>query len=308
MHQTYAPQILCLGTQSILTIVSVIRVNQNRHEFPIKQFGPTSTILCAICFLLGNVVSLFGRIVKSQLGLKGICSMYESNFMLVLGVLYNFLRELPFILIALKTLRVSICFWPTFNKINVENLNKTCMNIMKNEVYFIYLCIVYVCMVIFLTSIEGLEADKAFFSFQFFCPKYGSIAESSFSIIRFVILAFVFYLSIWTYEELDFIKFFFLLYAFSNLSIIPKAIFYFSQVDPFINRLPIYYMSFIIELFNTCIIIYYSGINKIFSQPAMQGVLQSWQAFHNLYLGMDILMEFAIQKHSQYEGFHSRCL
>lgn len=40
----------------------------------------------------------------------------------------------------------------------------------------------------------------------------------------------------------------------------------------------------------------------------MQGVLHSWQAFHNLYLGMDILMEYAIQKSSIYEGFHERCL
>lgn len=38
---------------------------------------------------------------------------------------------------------------------------------------------------------------------------------------------------------------------------------------------------------------YYSGINKKLNQPAMQGVLQSWQAFHNLRLGMDVLYQYA---------------
>lgn len=132
MYQTYAPEILCLLTQFILTIVSVIRINQNRSEFPIKQFGPASSILCAICFFAANTINFVGRIVKDQMQLKGICSMYESNLMLVLGVLYNLMRELPFALFAVKTLRVSLCFWPRFNQINVENLNKTFMNIMKN--------------------------------------------------------------------------------------------------------------------------------------------------------------------------------
>lgn len=131
--------------------------------------------------------------------LKGMCSMYESNLMLVLGVLYNLLRELPFALFAVKTLRVSLCFYPKFNQINVENLNKTFMNIMKNEVYFIYLCVVYVGIIIFLTAIPGVWESKAFFTFEFFCPKDVSVVDTCSSVIRFAILAIVFGLSIWTY-------------------------------------------------------------------------------------------------------------
>lgn len=42
--------------------------------------------------------------------------------------------------------------------------------------------------------------------------------------------------------------------------------------------------------------LYYNGVEKELNQPAMQGVLQSWKAFHNLNLGMDILFNYAAYK------------
>ena len=53
-----------------------------------------------------------------------------------------------------------------------------------------------------------------------------------------------------------------------------------------------------IELLNNCLVLYYSGINKQLNQPAMQGVLQSWPAFHNLKLGMNVLANYAEYKDS----------
>lgn len=60
------------------------------------------------------------------------CKMYDSGSMLVLGVLFNMVRELPFALFALKTLRVSLCFWPRFNKLNVERVNGCFVGLMKS--------------------------------------------------------------------------------------------------------------------------------------------------------------------------------
>jgi hypothetical protein len=65
--------------------------------------------------------------------------------MLSLTILYNIMRELPFTLFVVKILRVSLCFWPRFNKIDVERINKIFVSVMKNESFFTYACILYVC-------------------------------------------------------------------------------------------------------------------------------------------------------------------
>lgn len=106
--------------------------------------------------------------------------------------------------------------------------------------------------------------------------------------IRILTMGFVFYLSVWTYDELDFKKFLIMIFFSSNLFIIPHVFLFISDYK-ITKRDSIYYTSYVIELLNTCIIMYYSGINRKLSQPAMQGVLQSWQAFHNLKFGMEIL-------------------
>jgi hypothetical protein len=55
--------------------------------------------------------------------------------------------------------------------------------------------------------------------------------------------------------------------------------------------------------------LYFSGINKQLNQPAMQGVLQSWQAFHNLRLGMNVLFNYAEYKDTHSENkYNFRCL
>lgn len=76
------------------------------------------------------------------------------------------------------------------------------------------------------------------------------------------------------------------------------------------RRDPIYFTAFVIQLLNTCVIFYFSGINKELNQPAMQGVLQSWQAFHNLRLGMRVLADFADYKdsHAKAKKYNYRCL
>jgi hypothetical protein len=64
-----------------------------------------------------------------------------------------------------------------------------------------------------------------------------------------------------------------------------------------------------VQLLNSCVILYYSGINRELNQPAMQGVLQSWQAFHNLKIGMNILFNYAeyLDLHTEIYN-HFNCL
>ena len=108
------------------------------------------------------------------------------------------------------------------------------------------------------------------------------------SSIRLVSFGLVFFLSLWTYDELDFKKFLFLIFFCSNLTIIPRAIVNIWG-NPTEFSFEIYYATYIVQLLDTVIMVYYSGINQELTQPAMQGVLQSWEAFHNLSLGMNIL-------------------
>lgn len=119
MHELLLPEILCLSAQLLFTLATIRRIINNQNEFPVKQLGPLSTVFCCFCFLVANTLSLVGRLVVDHNLFPSACKMYDSNLMLVLGVLFNMARELPFALFALKTLRVSLCFWPRFNKINV---------------------------------------------------------------------------------------------------------------------------------------------------------------------------------------------
>ena len=70
-----------------------------------------------------------------------------------MAILFNILRELPFVLFALKTLRVEICFWPPFNRMYVEDINKRVISLFRSEAYIIYFSILYVVLVTMLTVV-----------------------------------------------------------------------------------------------------------------------------------------------------------
>jgi hypothetical protein len=94
-----------------------------------------------------SLLNLIGRIINDNSNFVSTCRYYDSYSMLVLGLLYNIMRELPFVLFTIKTLRVSLCFWPRFNKINVEDINKYFVNFLKNQTYFVYASICYVLLI-----------------------------------------------------------------------------------------------------------------------------------------------------------------
>lgn len=151
------------------------------------------------------------------------------------------------------------------------------------------MCVLYVGIINIGSVIEGTTYKESHFVYEYFCPKADFIIiEKVVSGIRLLSMSFVFYLSVWTYNELDFKKLLILIFFSSNLFIIPHIILVLND-SIITNRDSIYYTSYIINILDSCIMMYYSGINKKLNPPAMQGVLQSWQAFHNLRFGMDVL-------------------
>ena len=214
---------MCLVAQFSITAVSIIRIWDNREEFPVRQLGPASTIVCSLCLLFTNVLNLVGKIIVGDN--KDICPLYSSNLLMVLAILFNIMRELPFVLFTIKTLRVSLCFWPRFNKINVEDISKWFVAIMKNQTYFIFLSLCYIGFINLLNiGIYGMEPHQSYLFFEYFCPKKTTSIEVAVSVLRVIALLFVLYLSLLTYDELDFKKFLFLIFLISNLSIVPHVV------------------------------------------------------------------------------------
>lgn len=88
-------------------------------EITVRQLGPASTVVCILCFFFSNLISLLGRVIMENNERKSICLPHQSWLLFVFSILYNIMRELPFTLFVIKILRVSLSFWPTFNKLNV---------------------------------------------------------------------------------------------------------------------------------------------------------------------------------------------
>ena len=65
--ESYLPEIFCLLAQTSLALVAILKIRDNRYDFPIKQFGPVATITAIICFLLCSVFNLVGRLIEDYL-------------------------------------------------------------------------------------------------------------------------------------------------------------------------------------------------------------------------------------------------
>lgn len=120
--------------------------------------------------------------------------------MYILAIFYNICRELPFVLFAIKTLRVSICFFPYFNRMYVENIKKPIISFFSSEAYIIFFSTLYVVvmtMLVVLIYPQGVLVN--YFSNEFFCPKQTNAVDMVVVCLRLLSLGFVFVLSLWTY-------------------------------------------------------------------------------------------------------------
>jgi hypothetical protein len=63
LHLTYAPEGVCISAQFLITAIAILRIRDNQDEFPVRQLGPGSTIICILCFFLSNLFLIIGRII-----------------------------------------------------------------------------------------------------------------------------------------------------------------------------------------------------------------------------------------------------
>lgn len=97
-------------------------------------------------------------------------------------------------------MRVSLCFWPKFNKINIEDVNKCFIGFVKNQTYFIIGSVFYVSFVnLANVLVMGLDTKFSYLTYEYFCPKLGSYFDLGVTFVRLLTLAFVLYLSLWAY-------------------------------------------------------------------------------------------------------------
>lgn len=54
-------ELLCLGTQTLLTIIIIRNLKIHWEDFPIKQLSPLCTLTALLAFLVLNLLSVLGR-------------------------------------------------------------------------------------------------------------------------------------------------------------------------------------------------------------------------------------------------------
>jgi hypothetical protein len=95
--------------------------------------------------------------------------------------------------------------------------------------------------------------------FEFFCPKESNIYDWIVTAVRFIAMAHVYIISIYTYNELDFKRFLILIFILTNTEVILRLFLAFEVITKTTYH-EFYYHSFIMNLFGTLIMVYYSTI------------------------------------------------
>ena len=90
--------------------------------------------------------------------------------MILLAILYNGLRELPLIIFIVKTYRVCLCYWISYD----QQLSHKTIALFSNQKRMLTLCI-SITVVFSLTLLFVFLSDNnnhhANLIFEFFCPK-----------------------------------------------------------------------------------------------------------------------------------------
>jgi hypothetical protein len=96
-------------------------IRRNARRFPIKQLSPVCTLFALGTFLMINILSVLAREIEqgsgyyqfeyySVEGTCGQCRICGHSQLKFIALAYSSLRDLPLVIFALKTVRVSICF------------------------------------------------------------------------------------------------------------------------------------------------------------------------------------------------------
>lgn len=145
--------------------------------FPIKQLSPLCTSVAAMSFLFLNVLSVSARIIESEKSLYhfnlspspsnqcGQCRIYDDKLLIAMTIFYLALRELPLVLFALKTIRVSVCFID----FKSNELPQFLVNLFRKERTVVLVSMAYSLVIAAANFIQllagGLEVDSATLTF-----------------------------------------------------------------------------------------------------------------------------------------------
>ncbi len=105
-------------------------------------------------------------------------------------------------------------------------------------------------------------------------------------------MAYVYIISIYTYNELDFKWFLFLVFALNNTEVILRGFLAVEDVTETTYH-EFYYHSFVMNLFGTLIMFYYSAIKEQRNRPLSIPILESFKAFLQNSLGFSVLTLYA---------------
>jgi hypothetical protein len=111
-------------------------------------------------------------------------------------------------------------------------------------------------------------------------------------VLRFAFMAYVYIISIYTYNELDFKWFMILVFTLTNTEVILRLFLALEQITATTYH-EFYYHSFVMNLFGTLIMFYYSTIKEQRYRPLSIPILESFKAFLQNSLGFSVLTLYA---------------
>jgi hypothetical protein len=142
---------------------------------------------------------------------------------------------------------------------------------------------------------DGLTAHSAKTTFELLCPKQSGVLDWVTTVLRYLLLAVSYTLSIRSYKELDFKRFIFLIFLLSNTQVVVRAVLVFAGIESTTYH-EFYYHSLLLNLLGTLLLLPYSEFNLNVNQPPGAAVLENFQAFINYIPGSHILRCYALFK------------
>lgn len=234
----YAPEIVCLITQAVLSLHTALNLKINWNNFPVKQLSPILSLIALLCFFLLNCISLTAKIIETDNQYYnpnptypncGQCRLYQHKQLIILSFFYQGLRQLPFLIFIVKTLRVCICYWIDFQ----TQIFPKVVAFFKSQLYMLIACILAVLLLIYgqIILFDGGSPTNGMIIFQFLCPKQSSPFDWCVSFLRFMLMAFVYVVSISTYDQLDFKRFLLMIFVLNNTEVILRISLAFSNIN-----------------------------------------------------------------------------
>ena len=123
-----------------------------------------------------------------------------------------------------------------------------------------------------LETVDGLTPHSARLTFEMLCPKQSGILDWVATVMRYILLAISYSLSVKAYKELDFKRFLFLIFLLSNTQGVVRAGMVLTGIITTTYH-EFYYHSLLLNLLGTLLLLPYSEFNLNVNQPPGAAVL-----------------------------------